>query len=75
MHKIQPINQKDFEIGGGEPIYPSFFIKETDLPDIKDKKLDDEFEIRLKVAVREIRKMRAGDIQVEVETREIGLGK
>jgi uncharacterized beta-barrel protein YwiB (DUF1934 family) len=58
---------------GGAPIYPNFYIKETDLPTIKDKKIDDEYKVVLKVKQKAIRKMRAGEIEAEVEVVEIGL--
>ncbi len=76
MYKITPLNPEVMESPErGKPIYPSFSIKETDLPAIKDKKIDDEFEIRLKVKVNGIHKGRAGDIIAEVDQREIGLVK
>ena len=76
MHKITPLNPEMLEgPTRGEPIYPSFSIKETDLPEIKDKKIDDEFEVRIRVKVNGIHKGRAGDIVAEVDQREIGLSK
>jgi len=74
LHKITPLNPEVMDSPySGKPIYPSFDIKETDLPDIKDKKIDDEFEVRIKVKVKGINKGRAGDIRVETEMLEIGL--
>lgn len=73
MHKVTPLNSDIAVPGASEPYYPSFYIREIDLPAIKDKKIDDEFKVILKVKLKAIRKMKADDIEAEASILEIGL--
>lgn len=73
MHKVTPLNSEMSVPGASEPYYPTFDIRESDLPSIKDKKIDDEFKVVLKIKVKAIRKMRAGEINLDASILEIGL--
>ena len=72
MHKVKPLNPSN--IGeDNKLIYPEIYIKETDLPNVKDWKIDDEYMIKIKVKVKGVRERRATDIEADAEIREIGL--
>lgn len=73
MKKITPLNPEVLNFPDrGKPIYPSMEIKEVDMPSIKDKKIGDEFYVKVKVRVTGIRERRATDIVADVEQLEIG---
>lgn len=77
LHDVTPINTGDMEMPhlDRKPVYPSFSIRELDVPEIKDKKIDDEFEVTIKVRVEGIRKDMAEEIVANVEMLKIGINK
>ena len=76
MHKVTPLNPEVLDFPGrGKPIYPSMEIRQTDLPDIKDKKIGDEFYVKVKVRVSGLRERRAEEIYADADLLEIGIAQ
>lgn len=73
-HKISPINDMDMPHASG-PVYPMVYFKETDLPEIKDYKVGEDYELKLKITLKSLRELSAGELEAGFEMKEVGVEK
>ena len=72
MRKIKPINGHAMPSDMPE-VYPSFHLDETQLPEIRDWKIGEEYTIQLKVRQTGAREGRSEEVMGEFEVLAVGV--